>query len=59
MTRKETAPVRLRVLYATHDGVEFPVRYEPGETVPMDIRVQLADGRVVSATAMPSRTERV
>lgn len=49
----------VRVVFVTQSGVEFPVRFEAGEAVPMAIRVQLTDGRVVSATAVPSRTVRL
>lgn len=54
---KNTVSRPVRVVYVTSDGAEFPVRYDAGERVPMVISAQLADGRVVSATAMPSRTE--
>lgn len=49
----------VRVVFVAQDGTEFPVRFEAGEAVPMSIRVQRADGRIESATAMPSKTTRV
>ncbi len=57
----EIAPCRVRVTYSSSDnGKEelWPITYEHGESIPMAIRVTCLNGRVVTATAMPSLTVR-